>query len=314
VKLPTATIHPVHFDDFSGLQFERLVFAYHVRAGWLDLAWLGQSGGDQGRDIIGAEEFDDAPRRRTVIQCVNRQSLTLAKARQDMEKAIKAPTGKPDAFKFVCGGSVSDKTRTAVAKVATSLGIAYVSIWSGAEFEEHLRLRGEYLLHRFVQGEAFPEAEVEIRQFVDDFPDLSDIEALSLMATVFDRPAFSTPFHEESSLPAFQKAIEDTIGAFNTGIWRTRDGTEIRRIPSVHHLKDPHTKKSMKQVVRHVDELRRIFVAHLRSGGIEHCKCGDEDCPVFFLQPGVAEELDTARRRALAIFRSIYPRFDVKLR
>ncbi|MHB1272822.1 MAG: hypothetical protein ACYCZD_08655 [Rhodanobacter sp.] len=53
------------------------------------------------------------------------------------------------------------------------------------------------LLHRFVQGIEFPEAEAEIRKFVDDVPDLSDADVPGLMAAVFDRPAIPTPFHQE---------------------------------------------------------------------------------------------------------------------
>lgn len=86
------------------------------------------------------------------------------------------------------------------------------------------------------------------------------------MASVFDRPAFRTPFQQESSLPAFQKAIEDTIGALNTGLWRTREGVEIRRIPSIHHLKNQRIQTVMGKVVRQVDQLRRIFVTRLKEG------------------------------------------------
>lgn len=50
------TVRPIHFEDFSG---ERLVFAYHLCDGWTDLAWFGQTGSDQGRDIIGTRPFDD---------------------------------------------------------------------------------------------------------------------------------------------------------------------------------------------------------------------------------------------------------------
>jgi len=64
------TVQRAHFEDFGGPEFERLVFAYHLRAGWRDLAWYGQTGSDLGRDIIGVELFDDRPSRRTVIQCV----------------------------------------------------------------------------------------------------------------------------------------------------------------------------------------------------------------------------------------------------
>ena len=48
--MATITVSPIHFEDYSGIQFERIVFAYHVRTGWLDLIWHGQSGGDKGRD------------------------------------------------------------------------------------------------------------------------------------------------------------------------------------------------------------------------------------------------------------------------
>lgn len=309
-----STVHPIHFEDYSGIQFERLVFAYHVRAGWRDLVWHGQCGGDQGRDISGIEDFDDRPARRTIIQCANRETLTLAKARTDMEKAVAAVGGKPDAFKFVCRGAVSDAGRTRIGEAAAVLGVKHVTIWSSVEFEENLRLRAEYLLHRFAQGVEFPEAEADIRKFVDDFPDLSDADALGLMAAVFDRPAFHTPFHQESSLPDFQQAIEDTIGALNTGVWRTREGTEIRRIPSIHHIRDQRVRKVLAQVVRQVDELRRIFVARLREGEIRHCQCGRPDCPTYMLSPRVAGELDDARDRILTLFRSVHAPFDVALR
>src|SRR5690606_18986634 len=120
----------------------------------------------------------------------------------------------------VCRSAVSSDRRDQVTACARTLGVGHVTIWSGAEFEEQLRLRAEFLLHRLIDGVPFPDAEGELRRFVDDFPGLSDDDTLALMAAVFDRPAFRTPFMVESSLPAFQQAIEDTIGALNTGIWR----------------------------------------------------------------------------------------------
>lgn len=312
--MATVMVSPIHFEDYSGIQFERLVFAYHVRAGWHDLIWRGQSGGDQGRDITGVEPLDDQPARKTIIQCANRDTLTLAKTKGDMTKAVKVAGGMPDAFKFVSRGAVSDTSRSRIEQAAASLGVAHVTIWSAVEFEENLRLRAEYLLHRFVQGAQFPDAETDIRKFVDDFPDLSDTDALQLMAAVFDRPAFRTPFQQESSLPAFQQAIEDTIGALNTGVWRTREGDEIRRIPSIHHLRDQRIRTVLEKVVRQVDELRRVFVTRLKEGGIKHCGCGRPDCPTYMLTHGVADELDEARRKVLATFQSVCASFCVNLR
>lgn len=312
--MATVMVSPIHFEDYSGIQFERLVFAYHVRAGWHDLIWHGQSGGDQGRDITGVEPFDDQPARKTIIPCANRDTLTLAKAKGDMTKAVKVAGGMPDAFKFVSRGAVSDTSRSRIEQAAASLGVARVTIWSAVEFEENLRLRAEYLLHRFVQGVEFPDAETDIRKFVDDFPDLSDDDALQLIAAVFDRPAFRTPFQQESSLPAFLQAIEDTIGALNTGVWRTRQGDEIRRIPSIHHLRDRRTQAVLAKVVRQVDELRRIFVTRLKEGEIRHCECGQPDCPNYMLTHRVADELDKARGKILTTFRLVYMSFNVSLR
>ncbi|WP_347053504.1 hypothetical protein [Flavobacterium olei] len=45
---------PIHFEDRSGNEFERLVFAYAVREkNWQSIEWLGQTGKDGGRDIWG---------------------------------------------------------------------------------------------------------------------------------------------------------------------------------------------------------------------------------------------------------------------
>lgn len=41
----------MHFEDFSGSEFERLVLAYVLRADWPNPEWLGESGADQGRDL-----------------------------------------------------------------------------------------------------------------------------------------------------------------------------------------------------------------------------------------------------------------------
>ena len=42
---PAQYVQSVHFEDFDGRQFERLVFAYLARTEkWLSLEWYGQTG------------------------------------------------------------------------------------------------------------------------------------------------------------------------------------------------------------------------------------------------------------------------------
>ena len=161
------TVHPIHFEDYSWTQFERLVFAYHLRVGWTDLIWHGQCGGDDGRDIGGNAPLGDGQFRPTIIQCVNRESLTLHKATQDMKKAVAASREPLTSFKFVCRCNVSSHRRKEIEEAAVSLGIVHVPIWSGAEFEELLRRDTQSLLMRFVDGVEFPDEEGALRLFVE---------------------------------------------------------------------------------------------------------------------------------------------------
>lgn len=312
--MPTTVVKPIHFEDFGGVDFERLVFAYLLRAGWTDVAWHGQTGSDLGRDIVGVQPLDGEPNRRTVVQCVNRSSLTKAKAERDLARAAAAPSGKPDAMRFICRSNISSERRDQVRSSGRALGITYADVWSGGEFEEHLRLEAEFLLRRFVDGVAFPDSAEDLRRFVDDFPDLTDEDALQLMAAMFDRPAFRTPFQAESQLPAFQQAIDDTIEAFNTGVWRTRDGLEVRRIPSRHHIRSSSTRAVLARVVEQLDATRRLFRARLADGSVEHCGCGEPACPVFMVTESAARDLDRARDSALRTFGSLVPGFDVGVR
>ena len=311
--MPQITVRPVHFEDFGGTEFERLVFAYHLWAGWTDLAWYGQTGSDLGRDIFGNEIFDDRGPRRTVIQCVNRGELTLAKAKHDMAGAVKAPSGKPEAFKFVCRGTVSARRRDDIEEAGKDLGIKTIATWSGGEFEEHLRLRGEFLLRRFVEGVVFPDDGEGLRRFVSSFAEFEDAEMLQLIGQAFDRPAFWTPFYAECSLPAFQQAIDDTIGALSTGIWKNRDRDEIRRLPSLHDISDIATRKKLEAIVRALDGLRRLFKQRMQEGAIRHCPCGDPGCPTFLLDDGVDDELDARRAAILEAARKVIPGFSVHM-
>ncbi|MDB5325904.1 MAG: hypothetical protein JWM57_1473 [Phycisphaerales bacterium] len=146
-------VQPIHFDDFSGHQFERLVFAFLLRTEkWRTLEWYGQSGSDGGRDIWG--ERDDG---KTVCTlCANWKALTASKIIDDLNKIACATKGSPDVAWAVCGGSVSAATRDKVKEHAKNIGIAEFHIWSGQEFEERLRRDAQALLKRFVNGEAFP--------------------------------------------------------------------------------------------------------------------------------------------------------------
>ena len=57
----------------------------------------------------------------------------------------------------------------------------------------------------------------------------SDADLIRFYASCFDRPAFQDLFHQEGNMEAFDRAIEDTITALNTGCLRARDGTVLQQ-------------------------------------------------------------------------------------
>ncbi len=164
---PARLVQPIHFDDYDGKQFERLVFAYHIRSEtWLSLEWYGQTGSDLGRDIWGRRIREGAKDESICIQCANRIKGSITKAMQDIDKLITSRNGIPDVFRIVCTSNVSAKFRDKVKGHARAKGIADCDVWSGMEFEERLHSSNcESLLARFVGGVPFPESSAELRVF-----------------------------------------------------------------------------------------------------------------------------------------------------
>jgi len=313
--MPNSTVHPVHFEDFDGHQFERLVFAYLFRTdNWLSLEWYGQTGSDSGRDIWGIRERDGHPQGQKVcVQCSNQKSLTYKKVQEDLGKILNGPNGKPDAFIVVAGGSASANLRDKAKKLCEQKQIYTNEVWAGPEFEERLRAKAESLLKRFIKGKKFPDTPADLRVLAEAITPQSEDEILGLMAELFDRPAFYTPFHQESSIPAFKKAITDTIEAMNTGVCRLRDGTEIRRIPSRHAVQSAEAKKMLSQIERMLGELRARYDEGIKTGDIRPCGCNVPDCPVFFVSPRAASEMDRLREEILETFHRLHPAFDIRL-
>ena len=303
---PSTYVHRVHFEDFDGLQFERLVFAYHARSEeWQSLEWYGQTGSDLGRDIWGIREDGQT----VCVQCTNRARLTFAKVQEDLAKVLSAGKGAPQCFRVVASGSISAKMRDQIKAHVQSAGIAQCDVWSGMEFEEFLRHKAEALLQRFVGGEAFPDAALELTLFAQQDEKPSDAEILRAMAQLFDRPAFYTPIHQESNLADFKQAITDTIQALGTGIWKAGDGHMIGRIPSRHKLADAVLRRKIQAVEQALARLRAEFDDQSKAGVIRHCGCTVPDCPTYFMPSHVAHDLDRLRSQVLHEFRDAYPAF-----
>ncbi len=308
---PAKYVQPIHFEDFDGSQFERLVFAYHARAEkWKSLEWYGQAGSDLGRDIWGVRENGSKDGESVCIQCVNRKNLTVSKAEGDISKVLEADNGVPQHFRIVARSNISAKMRDRIKKWVKSCGVRECDTWSGAEFEEFLRSGAESLLKRFIEGETFPDAAPDLMTFAIADGQMNDNDALALMARLFDRPAFYTPIHEESNLADFKQAITDTIQALGTGIWKARDGHVIGRLPSRQQLQADALRKKIQDVEKALAKLRAKFDDLIRSGVVRHCGCNNATCAVYFMPPHAACELEQLRGNVLRLFHAAHPAFE----
>lgn len=299
-RLPQAQVAPVHFEDFSGEQFERLLFAFLLRNPELhSVEWIGQSGGDGGRDILAKSTDGDEH----VFQCANYARLTFAKAEDDIGKIAGARPSKLQYVTIVAGGKVSAELRAKIkAEVLAKLQVHQTEIWSGVEFEERLRYHAPDLLRRFVDGEPFPEQPDALRALAANVSTPSDEEIIRALMLSFDRPAFRTPFRDESSLPRFKKAIQETVNTLNTG--HLPSGAVL---PSRHALRSQPLKDAVARLVSDVVALRTTFDRLLKSGEIKPCGCRKSDCPVFMLEPSAVEAMDAKRLAILAAVRALAP-------
>lgn len=295
-------VHPVHFQDFSGEQFERLCFAYLLRRPeYKDVDWYGQLGQDRGRDIV-CHDVDGSTH---IFQCANYQKLVAAKASEDLQKLASGSLSTGASFHLIVGGSVSGSMKDKVSALATAAGFRACKTWGGTEFEERLRRDAPDLLLRFTEGVAFPELPHQIAAFSAHANTLSDDLIIAGLTVAFDRPAYRTPFHYESSLPRFRKAIAETIETLNTG--RTLSG---RVMPSKNDIIDVSKRNDVDELVRCLVSLRSSFELLLRKGEMKPCGCGKDDCPTFMMTEVAVQEMDHRRRIMLDKVRELNPDFN----
>lgn len=145
---------------------------------------------------------------------------------------------------------------------------------------------------------------VQLDRFVAQSLPLSDFDVARALLGGLDRPAFRTPFRQESSLPRFRAAIAETISTINTG--KMPSGTQL---PSRADVGDPAIRAALDGVVQRLVALRGAFDDLLKQGEIRPCGCEDPDCPVHMLSDRATREMDRRRHELLVAARAVDPAF-----
>lgn len=104
----------------------------------------------------------------------------------------------------------------------------------------------------------------EDKQFLND----NDKEIIRFVAKCFDRPSFQDRFIQERRIEDFDKAIEDTITAINTGSLKNRDGKNLAMGRGKTELSSSIYRKEMDNIVKLLRKIRKIYLEKVNSGEI----------------------------------------------
>lgn len=142
-----------------------------------------------------------------------------------------------------------------------------------------------------------------------------DVEMIRFYAQCLDRPAFQDYFQQEGSMEDFDKALEDTITAFNTGVLRSRDGAVLQKSKGKSYLTNQQWRNKMDVIVDLLRAMRERYILALAKGEIH---AGTESMGRNFYcihDRSLADWFDSTRYEILKIFSEIsseigIPRFS----
>jgi hypothetical protein len=136
---------------------------------------------------------------------------------------------------------------------------------------------------------------------------IDDIDLVRFFSQCFDRPVFQDSFEQEGSMEAFDKAIEDTITAINTGCLRSRDGVVLAQAKGKSYLSNSCWRERMDVIVDLLRAVRSRYALAVEQRQI-HFGFGPEHRGSQWYcihDQQLAEWMDTTRAEIIEIFSGI---------
>lgn len=146
---------------------------------------------------------------------------------------------------------------------------------------------------------------IETREVRDTRTKINDVDLVRFFAQCFDRPAFQDAFHQEGSMEAFDKAMEDTLTALNTGCLRARDGAILFRSWGKSFLSNSKWRQQMDVIADLLRAIRSRYEEGRLKGTIHVDKQpGDREFYCIH-DPQIADWMDSTRSQILQIFAEV---------
>ena len=112
-----------------------------------------------------------------------------------------------------------------------------------------------------------------------------DVSLIKFFVQFFDRPAFQDDISQEGRMEDFDKAIEDTIIALNTGVLRTRDGAVLKQSEGKSAVQNPLWREKLDNITDMLISIRRrlkiaererAYTKYSNGYDVYYCFCDKE--------------------------------------
>lgn len=121
----------------------------------------------------------------------------------------------------------------------------------------------------------------------------------------FDRPAFRDDIRQEGRMEDFDRAIEDTIIALNTGVLRTRDGDIIKQAEGKAFVQNSEWREKLYNVVDILTAIRRRLKVAERDHVYSFYSDNGKEGMYCFNDRELEEWFNSSREEVLKIMSSI---------
>ena len=118
------------------------------------------------------------------------------------------------------------------------------------------------------------------------------------------RPAFQDDIYQEGRMEDFDKAIEDTLIALNTGVLRTRDGSILKQADGKSSVQNSLWREKLYTITDMLTAIRRRLKIAKKENAYSTYGTG-EDVAYCFYDRELAEWLNSTREEILKILSSI---------
>ena len=131
---------------------------------------------------------------------------------------------------------------------------------------------------------------------------IKDVELIRFYVQCLDRPAFRDRISQEGNMEDFDKALESTIIAFNTGILQTRDGVLLKQAEGKACVQNPSWRAKLFDIVDILISIRRrLDIAKKEKAFFQR-----EDSGFYYFQNHDLEHwFDHSREQVLELMSSI---------